>query len=140
MVQQIRSRTHKYVTKLYLKSEEGREFLRDLLSKKMTDKQLALLYDLNVKQVARARNQHGIFKRNCPGRRKLESHQKTEEIIDAVEVEPVVMRPSRIETHSVCIELSLEEMECLREAAENNCRSISNQAKWILRNTLTNRF
>ena len=139
MVQQIRSRTSKYVTKIYLKTEEGREFLKDLLSKKMTDKQLALLYDLTASQVKRSRHKHGLFQRNCSGRRKLEARFNGAEVVeDAVEVveEVVVLRPVRPDTYSICIELSVDEWESLNEAADSQCRSIENQAKWLLRNAL----
>ena len=138
MVQQIRSRTSKYVTKLYLKTEEGREFLKDLLSKKMSDGQLATLYDLTASQVKRARHKHGLYLRNCQGQRKLES--RNTEVVDAIEVEPVIepliLRPVRKETYSICIELSVDEWEGLKEAADSQCRSVSNQAKWLLRNAL----
>tara|TARA_Y100000593_G_C4220016_1_gene291318 strand:- start:378 stop:800 length:423 start_codon:yes stop_codon:yes gene_type:complete len=140
MVQQIKK--NKYVTRLYLKTEEGREFLKDLLSRKMTDAQLATLYDLTAGQVKRARHKHGLYLRNCQGQRKLlrSNIEETEDIVDAVEVvevvEPVILRPVRKEVHTVCIELSVDEWEGLKEAADSQCRSIENQAKWILRNAL----
>lgn len=55
---------------------------------------------------------------------------------ETIPKEPVVMRPVRKEAHTVCIELSAEEMRLLKEAADSQCRSVSNQAKWILRSSL----
>tara|TARA_A100001515_G_scaffold125959_1_gene110993 strand:+ start:7324 stop:7722 length:399 start_codon:yes stop_codon:yes gene_type:complete len=131
MMIQKTKRTSKYLTKLYLKTDEGREFLRDLLSRKLTDAQLATLYDFNETQVKRARHKHGVYYRNCPGLRKIE---KREEVVEAEEVVP---RPTRsANTHSICIQLSPDEMEKLATLAENECRSVSNQAKWILRNAI----
>ena len=133
MVQQIKK--NKYVTKLFLKSEEGREFLKDLLSKTMSDSQLAMLYDLTASQVKRARHKHGLYMRNCSGLRKLEARSNGAVIEDDVEVEivePVILRPTRAQTHTVCIDLSVEQFEELRSLANSQCRSIENQAKWIL--------
>jgi len=136
MIQNVK-RTSKYLTKLYLKTEEGREFLRDLLSRKMNDAQLATLYDFNETQVKRARHKHGLYLRNCPGLRKVEKRKDVEEVVEVVEAEEVILRPTRSpETHSICIQLSPDEMEKLAELAENECRSVSNQAKWILRNAI----
>tara|TARA_A100001515_G_scaffold138257_1_gene131678 strand:- start:54 stop:410 length:357 start_codon:yes stop_codon:yes gene_type:complete len=112
-----------YITKAWLATPEGKFFLDDIDSRKYSDKEMSSRYGFNTWQIKRVRHARGIF---IKGKYKKKETEQVEE-------------NKTINDYRVCIELNPEQWEDLRNAAENDCRCVANQAKWYILSSLCTR-
>lgn len=117
-------KTRKNITKVFLKTKRGKELVMDILSKTMSDYQVSTLYDITVNQVRYLRkNKLGVYFRDC--------NQPPKGLMSIAE-DPSVLRPRRRVDTKILIELTEDQIDELTYIAEEQCRSVENQAKWMV--------
>ncbi len=123
-------KTRKNITKVFLKTKRGRELVMDILSKTMSDSQISTLYDITENQVRYLRkNKLGIYFRKR--RTQINCNEPPKALISMSE-EPSLLRPRRRVDTKILIELTEDQIDELTYIAEEQCRSVENQAKWMV--------